>query len=307
MHAVESLILPLEDMHSKNIGKLRKSFEETAGGLRHSSDIMRYIEPYSARTLTYPSDRLNAIQGVLQHFSHVSKNAFYHLAGIPIYRKKDVKMAFLHGLSWRLNDSGIRRPEFPSWSWMGWDGKLSHSLELEERNTASEVEIVLEEEDGTLHELPSFEDMPSLTARIGNTLKFINLDTWTIVASFVEFRRSSFGRPTDLGCGAILRLNASLLIEVFIRPCEARRSFDAFKNWALNAPLIMVALQDNDVAFRTLLFLLVENKGHYVERVGDVNICSWNFAYRDNSGTKSLPVTQSQIFANMTRQRVRIG
>ena len=72
---------------------------------------------YSKRMLTYESDMLNAFSGVLNHALR------YHLWGLPIQSRR--LELYLH---WQLYDSLRkikRRSGFPTWSWVGWKGRIN--------------------------------------------------------------------------------------------------------------------------------------------------------------------------------------
>ena len=74
------------------------------------------VSVYSGRKLTYQSDALNACQGSLNRIS--LKTGFKFCFGLP-------KQDFLRALLWKPHHEHVlvRRPEFPSWSWLGWAGR----------------------------------------------------------------------------------------------------------------------------------------------------------------------------------------
>lgn len=84
----------------------------------------RAVETYTARNLTYSSDIINALAGVL----HAQGNAmncdmFY---GLP-------SAIFDMALLWQPSGKMVRREGFPSWSWAGWEGQVrwySDTMEL---------------------------------------------------------------------------------------------------------------------------------------------------------------------------------
>jgi hypothetical protein len=94
--------------------------------------LQRHIEQYTRRTLTYSTDILNALDGLLSNFAKVSKHfwgiptnaAAYYLSGsdneeLPLLTLHTV---LAHGLTWDRKGSmpAKRRVGFPSWSWSGW-------------------------------------------------------------------------------------------------------------------------------------------------------------------------------------------
>lgn len=90
------------------------------------------LAAYSMRTLSLPSDALNAMLGILQLLAEKETRPIYHVCGVPILRLEGpsprvVKHwspldGFINGLCWRLQKPAHRRLGFPSWSWTGWDG-----------------------------------------------------------------------------------------------------------------------------------------------------------------------------------------
>lgn len=107
-----------------------------------ASDVRNRLTEYSKRELTYESDALNAISGVLSAF--VARNVLdgqvwgipiirglnYHRSGGKTFRLMPLSDRIAHGLCWaqKQNAAGMaqnlirRRDGFPSWSWVGWVG-----------------------------------------------------------------------------------------------------------------------------------------------------------------------------------------
>lgn len=95
-----------------------------------SPPLCQFLAEYSKRDLSYPSDGLNAFLGVLRAFEK-QDYPIRHYWGVPILRILSYPVSepevsplrgFLRGLCWSSSDStSIRRPQFPSWSWAGWD------------------------------------------------------------------------------------------------------------------------------------------------------------------------------------------
>ena len=74
------------------------------------------VSEYSARDLTWHSDVINAFQGILQSFESSldgQPNRFHY--GLPT-------SSFDQAFCWQTFDHApyLRRPEYPSWSWLGW-------------------------------------------------------------------------------------------------------------------------------------------------------------------------------------------
>ncbi|KAI5804405.1 heterokaryon incompatibility protein-domain-containing protein [Geopyxis carbonaria] len=126
----------------ENIGNnLRQSF-----GPLNSSFIMnvytRLVEHYTARSLSFDSDALNAFTGVGKVLSEVHGPQYalhYGLLGTFLEQ----------ALTWQPATPAplVRRPDFPSWSWVGWRGAVKYRnsssdwMLLDGQNTVSEHTI----------------------------------------------------------------------------------------------------------------------------------------------------------------------
>ncbi|KAL7795608.1 heterokaryon incompatibility domain-containing protein [Trichoderma afarasin] len=160
MNIYESLDIPLEGLHivdrSKSYEYLRRG---VFGGSRVEGfgkfipeeqtpvDIFkRYlsnIEEYSARKLTYAEDSLNAFRGIARQFWY-GKHAVHNIWGLAYHPAppEERTSSFAQSLSWRHtrdcwdpSQSPQRRPQFPSWSWAGWEGEVRYESLLSWRNS----------------------------------------------------------------------------------------------------------------------------------------------------------------------------
>ncbi|KAL9108151.1 MAG: hypothetical protein Q9227_007005 [Pyrenula ochraceoflavens] len=156
---------PIDDMGSGSIindnldeGDIFRVFEQA-------------IVAYTARDLRFDSDSLNAFSGIIRKIGR-QKIPVMQLQGIPLLlpgtlrfegnvkpgaltkawqklwgiatpepEQSKAHTSFLFGLSWRHQYTcwdrppvrPRRRPEFPSWSWAGWAGKVEFSLVASEQ------------------------------------------------------------------------------------------------------------------------------------------------------------------------------
>ncbi|KAI1620035.1 hypothetical protein EDD37DRAFT_674845 [Exophiala viscosa] len=109
------------------------------------------VNSFARRSLTYQEDALNAFKGILQAFrtpAQTKVKPVDNYVGIPLFSSglghTDV---LVYGLDWNIDDefnndviglnhtpnetqiaSAVRRPQFPSWTWLGW--KIPKSLQL---------------------------------------------------------------------------------------------------------------------------------------------------------------------------------
>jgi hypothetical protein len=75
------------------------------------------VEVYSRKLLTYDSDALNAVTAIL---TKLQESGLYPTGfhwGLPLDRFED-------GLTWSSSSELVRREDFPSWSWLGWNGQI---------------------------------------------------------------------------------------------------------------------------------------------------------------------------------------
>ncbi|KAI1823544.1 heterokaryon incompatibility protein-domain-containing protein [Xylaria intraflava] len=89
-----------------------------------------YLRNYSQRSLSFSSDILNGFRGIFNALEKRDVPTF-HCGGIPILtsgldnevsRSEANMVGFLRGLCWwSPRDIVLRRPDFPSWSWTGWE------------------------------------------------------------------------------------------------------------------------------------------------------------------------------------------
>ena len=129
-------------------------------------NILKRLAEYSKRKLTYQSDVLNAILGVLRLYEK-AKYPTYHHWGIPILPpvtkgrngwpspiQRSWSDGFVAGLCWQHTAPGYRRVSFPSWSWAGWNVCFSETSEEYEHGLRtqgdSNIEIFFEDTDQSL-------------------------------------------------------------------------------------------------------------------------------------------------------------
>ncbi|QDS77308.1 hypothetical protein FKW77_004599 [Venturia effusa] len=132
MHCQESLSIPLACLHIKDWSKFK---DEYIGIFPHlgigetSLEILDRIEEYVHREFTYPSDALDAFQGVFRAFQSLS-HPVRQVCGIvildprtwPSTKSFTIEDMLVLGLCWGFYgpDQIDRQPHFPSWTWLGW-------------------------------------------------------------------------------------------------------------------------------------------------------------------------------------------
>ena len=149
MYYRESIEKPLHILHVKTQQKLRAwngdgLFVVTGLG-SYRWEVLHRIAEFSRREITYDSDVLNAMIGILNEFKRM-KQPVYHHFGVPslppilntqtigkafgklvslIALPNNPDQGFATGLCWYLERPLARRAKFPSWSWTGWTGNVA--------------------------------------------------------------------------------------------------------------------------------------------------------------------------------------
>ncbi|PVH77683.1 hypothetical protein DL98DRAFT_591106 [Cadophora sp. DSE1049] len=103
------------------------------------TEVFDYISEYSTRQLTFESDRLDALLGVLEVLAE-HRYPVFHLRGIPLITSTTaprncwgpqqprptwpLNAAFMLGMTWNVQTGTRRNLDFPSWSWISWTGSV---------------------------------------------------------------------------------------------------------------------------------------------------------------------------------------
>jgi hypothetical protein len=115
------------------------TFLRTSRALNNGqSQLKAYFDAasdYSGRALSDPADLINAFKGILQYFQPRMdglKNTFHY--GLPL---SAFDQAFCWQTQWHC--PLLRRPEYPSWSWLGWKsavfwGREHYDIDLKDRS-----------------------------------------------------------------------------------------------------------------------------------------------------------------------------
>lgn len=97
-----------------------------------SGEIYECIQEYTRRTLSFPSDAMNALSGILTYYGR--ERGIHHLWGVPYSHNTPASIdepprkrviTFEESLRWYAKNNHSRREGFPSWSWVGWHDEVS--------------------------------------------------------------------------------------------------------------------------------------------------------------------------------------
>ena len=157
----------------------------------------RMVVTYSPRVLTFPADAHNAIAGVLSRMTRSMTMSF--IGGLP-------EGDFFNALLWDYENEVIcpRRLQFPSWSWLGWEGSKVYEFWVFDR-------IKERSEDSKLTEVNGIQSI-----RTRSTIYF-DIVRIQSAASF------TFTHTTRDGSNATLRIKTQrALFQVLWRPASGR-------------------------------------------------------------------------------------
>ncbi|CAI9627456.1 unnamed protein product [Alternaria burnsii] len=101
-----------------------RAFEIEDDGHRVLHEVMRLLEQYMTRQLSYETDVLNAILGVL-NYHHTRNLSIGTICGLPY--QTSIAGPGIICLNWRHDRPATRRLGYPSWSPFGWVGPVRFS------------------------------------------------------------------------------------------------------------------------------------------------------------------------------------
>lgn len=121
----------------------------------------RALEEYSYRSVSYPTDILNAFEGIRTVLSEAIGSKFWQ--GLP---EIFVDLA----LCWILNGPFRRRklqaegfipsnPLFPSWNWTGWDSRVNLNAYMPIRKHLSEVDWYIVNQTGVAARIQTSQEL----------------------------------------------------------------------------------------------------------------------------------------------------
>lgn len=187
----EGIEEPIRRMVSKSPRKLRPRL---CGGISawSSNNIWQHISDFSERKLSYQEDRMNAVLGI---FSALEKSGALagHLWGIPMQAFQ--ASHFVTNLMWTPRGLLRRNPQFPSWSWTGWRGKISTrpsvNYDLPEENYTIGLRVWVELLNGTLVRIEDYQE--ALGKVVANDLlsRYVHIKAPTIKCRFKLLDQSS--------------------------------------------------------------------------------------------------------------------
>ncbi|KAL5391828.1 hypothetical protein DPSP01_001118 [Paraphaeosphaeria sporulosa] len=158
MHSCEAVELPLSLLSGPHARPVLFRDEWLAGTHRFGplSAFWAAVKEYSLRCMTFDTDALAALEGILRRFQ-ASPAFVYNIFGIPLVLEEGARgendallnaRLFVAGLSWYHNGAARRRIQFPSWTWAGWEGGVQPQRTFGGAYYGSDVRLWVEDVDG---------------------------------------------------------------------------------------------------------------------------------------------------------------
>ncbi|KAI0886814.1 heterokaryon incompatibility protein-domain-containing protein [Annulohypoxylon maeteangense] len=147
-----------------------------------------HIESYCRRELSFNSDALNGILGILR-LHQQSQNPVYHFWGMPFSADKNnlVEQAFLASLCWEstiesedtMEIKEPRREDFPSWSWTGWKTPIRRFFNEYSRPPKLAGTVSVHLQDGPILGFQDAFDQNIKKSDFSKLSKFLDVECWT--------------------------------------------------------------------------------------------------------------------------------
>lgn len=235
-------------------------------------ELTSLIREYSSRSLTKPSDVLDAFCAIFQMFER-AKYPIYHVWGIPTLNSiegEDVsfKDTFLYGLSWKKSITPLhslqRRPGFPSWSWTGWIGEVEYPSGW---YSGRGINVSLEVQSGAVLSLKDFARQPYLRKQPDRVSQFICLDAKTFDVKLLSSDEPAprIRAEVELKDGTHVFCDTELMT---IASQEAgHRSLEQFQGKSYTGILLSHSARHSHPPV-----LLVEEMDTWAERIGSISL-----------------------------------
>jgi hypothetical protein len=269
-----------EDEHGF-LGDFKACLQSSTSTVYEARDM---VTNYSKRRLTYQNDALNAITGVLNLILERNindKQMFRHIYGLPLYSWVDgdnEAISIETSLHWYHTQRGVRRPEFPSWSPLGWngagrtDGAVRFHTEQPSVPLCGEIDF---SKNGRQYSLQSLfklgvEASQSITAETASLLRVTAFMTELRLENINWDPLSSKCNHMENGAHLILPLS-EYTIDLCIAPEWDDAALDLTGHDLL--PCAMLVQDPNRLSdWQTHTVLVLKSHGTYYERIGCFDI-----------------------------------
>ncbi len=327
MHCREVIPPPLDLFHTRNKQRFRAGFRPglfvTSGREMSLATAWERIEGYTKRSMSYDEDAISGILGVLaaQRLEH----SIYHFWGLPFSDNPEMRtlrrlprypsllcgFGLAQALLWNHEVPARRRPDFPSWSWAGWEGAIHIIVNLNAPRDeifdcrcsgGCEVRFSAEARNGQVLSWTAL--LQTLKLSEGpETLPYIFcIEAWTVKLRFVYLSKGVPGASEERAKPGFYTYatadcrkqndqtyrDCTLYSYLWLSKTSDTLSADRLETEDFIGIIPHCKLQDR--------LLVVESSGDVRERVGIIEMTNWYNTFLrgtldDGSGSSSEPVT----------------
>ncbi len=150
----------------------KRTIQAPGAGIARAHTLIR---DFTGRSLTFEADSIKAFAGILRKWS-AQGPPMPHIWGLPFcefwYQAAGSSprvMGIGHlnqSLLWRHHGPARRRLGFPSWSWAGWEGRVTFPKHPPLWSFWSETETIIEDHKGNTHRIESLLSHPKSEATL---------------------------------------------------------------------------------------------------------------------------------------------
>jgi len=284
-----------------SLGSLCGSLPDESWGWNLYTGI---LEEYTRRKLTFDSDALNGIVGVLNTLSK-AESPIFHIWGVAF---GDVPLAIR--LNWYHYAPCLRRENFPSWSPLGWEGVahyyyvsaavISRSFQVEVWDNSEFIQLSKLKQD--LHQRVGAETLEN-SRYLKITAKLSWLEVRYLSASeLLSIDMSSAGfdvRPylDDRRAGFYVRVSTGDDGDVY---SSTLPRWDLEPELTLDLIRVPCALIPGVDEFHSMDVMMLRNHGTHYERIGYFKYTTtyarrFNFLFKDDNGALTVEKVREDL------------
>lgn len=255
------------------------SFRGTSNRDRWDHLKRRQLVNYTKRKLTKESDSLNAILGL---FRTLEPSDIRHLHGIPFREVSRAAVSWLEfPLAWHHEEVAMRRQQFPSWSWSGWEGGIR--MNEPDIRVSDDYGIGLVKEDGHVLPLQDWfhQEMQSPNLSSANAPRVLRITAMTVQ---INFKETSWA-DLDESLSQMSRLAGMSFTDGIHAVLPIREDVTAMtyaymdEDVPLDGDILGLVLrpryQEPHLSRRPHTILLLRHGGQHYQRIGLVRVSHW--------------------------------
>ncbi|KAH7094869.1 hypothetical protein FB567DRAFT_511256 [Paraphoma chrysanthemicola] len=280
--------------------------------------LVRAIEQYSLRDLTYDDDVLRGLQGILSAYE---SRGFSHYWGVPSLnlhlrasnnqneneKRNDID-SFVFGLCWRPKELCKRRLHFPTWSWTGWKGSVSYDwfYHKEQLMKSTDVEVSLEKKNGEHLSWVEISQSHNRSALAPVLTSFIWITAQCIPLTLNKLRHENI--RNEKFCNAVATTTCGDAISWAAGIIQSQGSDDesiyAEKKKGLHTGVLLAPREVAPGGQYYPYVLIVEDKVDWVERIGFLVINGYSMGIRSEEAASDPKIIE---LLPWERRTIRLG